>query len=290
MWLLLILSLRLHPEVINTSRAGDFMESFTLLDGDQILFGSSTKDLFIGIQPHHIMGEVYSSIASNSSDRILHRPGDRFRVQRQDLLLTYRQRGGAVVDSWQIPSDLCLDHNVFSTQQREAVIQINDTFTNSTRICWFLHFRRPVEFSISFPGGPVDSLLQIGDTSHLQPGSALINVRPGGARTGTLGTQQLVVLKAEPGYVNLTIRISSPIPFGDWTDRPSLFADRGQTAPANLPLYITSIRDVKLWIWTVLAGLVLFVLLFTAAILFFRPLRKLGLATGVTSTAKAKAD
>jgi hypothetical protein len=91
------------------------MESFTLLDGDRIAFHSSTKDLFIAVQPHHIMGEIYSSV---NDDVIRHQPGDRFLVRKQNLTLSYRDRGGAVVNIWQIPYGLCQDHNVFSTQQR----------------------------------------------------------------------------------------------------------------------------------------------------------------------------
>jgi hypothetical protein len=284
-WLFLLF-LRFYPEVINATRDGDFMESFTLLDGDRILFRSSTKDLFVAIQGHTIMGELYSTNGSNEADRIRHKPGDHFRVQGEDLVLTYRQRGGAGIDTWQIPSGLCSNHNIFSAQQREAIIQIDKTFSEPTTICWFLSFRKSVAFSVDFHIGTPDSYLQIGDTDNLRPDSTLLIVSPTTRRTGTLGTHQLIILKAQPGQINLSVRVSTSLPFADWTDSASLFVDRHQTVTDDLPLYIETIRSVKLWVWFVLFGTGLFVLCLTTAALFWRPGRKPGLTTEASEKEK----
>jgi hypothetical protein len=136
MHLFVLLFLRFHPDVINAVKEGSFMESFTLLDGDRVHFRGADKDIFVAVQPHHIMGSVYSSV---NNDVILHQPRDRFRVRGQDLILNYTYRGGAVVNTWQLPNDICHDHNVFSTQQREAVIKVQNRFDAPTRICWFLN-------------------------------------------------------------------------------------------------------------------------------------------------------
>jgi hypothetical protein len=294
--LVVLLFLRFHPDVINVVKEGSFMESFTLLDGDRVHFRGAGKDLFVAIQPHHIMGSVYSTVGE---DVILHNPRDRFRVRDQDLVLNYSYRGGAVVNAWQIPNDMCLNHNVFSTQQREAVIKVQNSFDTPTKVCWFLNFRKSVEFSLDFMKGPLNSSVQIGDTSNLAPGAKLLSVDPKGKLTGLLGKQQLIVLDTQPGEVDLSVHLASAIPFADWTDSPSLFQDRSAKDSndiSDLPLYLVTIRDVKLWIWGTLFGIVAFILLFTATILFFRPLRKLGLAgsdiNALTKAAlvKAKAD
>jgi hypothetical protein len=147
--------------------------------------------------------------------------------------------------------------------------------------------------------GSRNSSVKIGDTSNLAPGSKLLSINPEDKLTGSLGKQQLVVLDAQPGEIDLSVHVASAIPFADWTDSPSLFQDRGSNGSSqslDLPLYLVTIRDVKLWIWGTLFGIVAFILLFTATILFFRPLRKLGLAgsdiTALTKAAsvKTKAD
>jgi hypothetical protein len=144
---------------------------------------------------------------------------------------------------------------------------------------------------VDFLKGSIGSSIQIGDTSNLKDRASLWTVYPNGQLTGKLGEQQLVVLTVKQGEINVTVRISSSVHFGDWTDRPSLFGERGNNTTSDLPLYIETIRDVRLWIWIVLFGVVAFVIAFTAFILFFRPLRKLGWATIVsTGFPKTKTD
>jgi hypothetical protein len=275
MFVFAVLCLRFHPDVIDVVKEGDFMESYALLDGDRVQFRGANKDIFVAVQPHHIMGSVYSTIGGDSSDVIAHRPGDRFRVRDQDLLLTYSYRGGAVVNTWQIPDNVCKNHNIFSTQQREAVIKVQHFFSEEATICWFLNFRKSVEFSIDFIQGGNGSVVRIADTSVL-PGFITVNAPE--KLAGSLNKQQLIILEAHPGEIDLSVHVSSPIPFADWTDSPSLFLDRGESKEQNLPLYLITVRDVKMWIWGALLGIVGFILLFTGGILFSRPLRKFGLA------------
>ena len=125
---------RLDPPIKNENISGNFMGSMTILDRDRVAFCGEDKDLFIGVQPHHIMGTLFSSVISTSgaSDLVEHKPGDRFYVKNTNLLLNYTFRGGARIAVWQIPTGMCDDYNVFSTQQRSAVIEVNDNFEKDT--------------------------------------------------------------------------------------------------------------------------------------------------------------
>jgi hypothetical protein len=253
------------------------MESFTLLDKDRIDFKASNADLFVAVQPHHIMGAVYSTVAdANGTERRLrHDPGDRFFVRGQDLTLSYAERGGAVVNTWQLPPGLCRAYSVFSIQQREALVDVQATFSEATTICWFLNFRAPVNFSVEFVDGPAGSRVRLGDNSSFA--LAFHEIGPSGSLAGHAGAQNLIVLDAVAGRVNLSITVRSAVPFGDWTDAPSFFHPRGTAGGPQLPTYLLTVRDVKMWIWATLIGVVAAILLYTAILLFATPVKKLSL-------------
>jgi hypothetical protein len=267
----LFVALRLAPAVINTSRTGYFMESFTVLDQDRVEFKAANSDLFMAIQPHHMMGNVYTSVfrADGSADTIRHRVGDRFYVENQDLILQYSYRGGGVVNTWQLPRGFCKAHNVFSTHQREAVIAVHDDFSEPVTICWLLNFMTSVNFSVTFAKGSNTSRLRIGDNSSFA--ARFHEVGAGESLSGQLDRQQVIVLDAAAGHHDIVISIHSNIPFGDWTDSPSIFRPRGSDVSPALPMYIVTYRDVKQWICVLLFGIVASALLYTAFILFMSP-------------------
>jgi hypothetical protein len=274
MWIVaLFVGLRLAPPVINASRTGYFMESFTVLDQDRIEFKAANSTLFMAIQPHHMMGDVYTSVfqADGSTDRIHHRAGDRFYLANQDLVLEYSYRGGGVINTWQLPRGLCKAHSIFSTQQREAIISVHDDFPERVTICWLLIFRKSVNFSVTFSNGSRGSQLLIGDNSSFA--AQFHKVEAGKSLSGQLDRQQLVVLDAAAGRHDIVILIRSSVPFGDWTDSPSIFRPRGSDVSPALPMYITTYRDVKLWVWALLFGIVASILLYTAFILFMKPVK-----------------
>jgi hypothetical protein len=91
-----------------------------------------------------MMGELHSAIKPGDSldDVLRHVPGDRFRVTDETLVLNYSARGGAIVDIWHLSEGICHTHNVFSTQQREAYIRIDERFDYNRKICC-LQFQAP---------------------------------------------------------------------------------------------------------------------------------------------------
>jgi hypothetical protein len=270
--LILALSLRFSAPVIDAVRTGLFMETFTLLDPDRVLFKPSDSDLFVAIQPHYLMGEILSSLPRTNDTEMRHFPGDRFRVVNDEVLLRYESRGGAVVNTWQLPRGLCHNHNIFSTQQREAVITVQETFRDSARICWFLNFRWPVSFTVAFIDGPADARLRIGDNASLA--DHLIAVEPKKYVSGQLAGQHLIVLDSPPGEIDLSVAVTSSVPFADWTDSPSLFHDRGVSDTRVLPMFIVTVRNAKFWIWGVVYGFVALSLFYGATILFMRPMKR----------------
>jgi hypothetical protein len=288
MHLVAALALRFSPDVIDTVRTGTFMESFTLLDPDRIAFHGEDKDLFIAIQPHYLMGEIFSSVnnTDGTPDLMYHRPGDRFRVSDQRLVLRYSSRGGAVVNTWQLPRGLCRDHNIFSTQQRVAVISVQETFDAPTTVCWFLNFRRPVDFTVAFIDGPAGATVRIGDNESLSDG--LQQIDPKRYVVGHMAGQHLVVLDSPAGDVDLSIAVTSSVPFADWTDAPSLFGERGRPAPTGRPLYLVTVRNAKLWIWGVIYGVAAVAVFHGATILFMRPMKKLFLSVVSSSFSPTK--
>jgi hypothetical protein len=279
MWavVLFAVAFRLAPPLINAVKTGYFIESFTVLDKDRIEFKASNADLFLAIQPHHIMGEVHSTVtdANGTKSRIRHNPGDRFFVRRQDLTLNYAERGGAVINTWQLPPGLCQDYSVFSTQQRKALVDVQHTFSEPTTICWFLNFRDRVNFSVNFVEGPATSRVRVGDNSSFALG--LHEIAPKGSLAGHAAAQNLIVLDAVAGRVNLSIKVRSDIQFGDWTDTPSFFHPRGAPGGPQLPTYLFTVREVEMWIWGTLIGVVVLILLYSAILLFATPVKKLSL-------------
>jgi hypothetical protein len=272
-----VLAFRLAPPLMDTVKTGYFIESFTVLDKDRIEFRASNADLFLAIQPHHIMGEVYSTVtdANGTESRMRHDPGDRFFLRRQDLTLNYAERGGAVINTWQLPPGLCQDYSVFSTQQRKALVDVQNTFSEPTTICWFLNFRDPVNFSVDFVEGPAASRVRLGDNSSFAVG--FHEIKPKSSLFGHAAGQIVIVLNAVAGHVNLSIKIRSDIPFGDWTDTPSFFHPRGASGGPQLPTYLFTVRDVEIWIWATLIGVVALILLYTAILLFATPVKKLSI-------------
>ncbi|OHS94831.1 hypothetical protein TRFO_38974 [Tritrichomonas foetus] len=301
---------RLDPPILNLEKDGFFMDTYTLLDQDYVKIYGKNKDVFIAIQPHNIMGSIYSTVSPTSHDgknsnrdkkfngTVKHYVGDRFYVSNSDIFLNYTYRGGSVVNVFSLPRGLCdPEYSIFTTMQREAHISIDETFQEDRKICWFLNFKTPVEFEAIFHDGPKDSKLMIGDQKHLltnhwydiPPTKSILN--------GGLNRSNLIVLDAKKGHISLNISVTSGVPFADWTDRPSFFAKRNEllsykkaieginikcgditsNEPFNkdLKMYITTVRNVKIWIWAILCGIIASIFGFTVVIFFVKPIRKI---------------
>jgi hypothetical protein len=268
----LLLAFRLSPPLLNVTRTGYFMESFTLLDGDRLELEGHEKDIFVAVHPHHMMGELHSAINRDGSleDSIRHFPGDRFRVTDETLVLNYSSRGGAVINVWQLPEGFCHNHNVFSTQQREAYIRIDRKFDGKDKICWFFNFRRDVRASGVVIEGRRGVLVQAGDNASFCD-HGFDEMAEGTGLHSHLKDLILVVFEARPGNVEFEVSLESKVPYADWTDRPSLFHDRGSDEELDLPLYLVTVRDVQPWVWVAMAAPAAIILLYLATVLFLHP-------------------
>lgn len=268
-----------------------------MLDKDFLSISGDNKDIFVAIQPHSIMGRIYSTISKNNQiiDTIQHSVGDRFYVRNQDLLLNYTYRGGCVVHTWVLPHGMCdPDYTIYSSGQRYAKIEINEKFEENSKICWLLDFNKPVDFDASFNDGSSDSKLIIGDSKHLIT-KHFYEFRPKQKRTNLgLNRTHLVLLEASQGHVSLEIEFRSDIPYADWTDKPSLFVQRGKSSENNQkPMYLHTVRDVKLWIWALLFAMIGSIFGFTLIIFFVRPFKKIHRSLSqqdLTKAAKTKSE
>ena len=272
--LLLIVMFRLSPPVMNAVMDTDFIQSFTFLDRDHLTLKGTGKDLFVAVQPHHILGTVFSSVLDGSTTRDLrrHSPGDRFVVRDADIILNYTYRGGAVVDIWMLPQNMCSDVNIFSTQQRSAKIHVSEVFDRDTQLCWFLKFRRNVTWRATVQSG---AKAMIADNCTLRDP---VQIQEGSRMSGTAGAMHVIALHAKAHErVEFTAIINSTCPFGDWTDSPSRFHDRGDP-PLAEPCYIETDRSVANWIWAVLASVFVGIFGFTVVIFFIKPIHKLGVS------------
>jgi hypothetical protein len=72
----------------------------------------------------------------------------------------------------------------------------------------------------------------------------------------------MVVFQARPGNVEFYV---------DWTDRPSLFHDRGSDEEPDVPLDLETVRDVRSRVWGVMAAPAALILLYITTALFLRP-------------------
>ena len=263
---------------MNLTKTGNLMKSFTFLDRDQIEFRGESKDIFVGVQPHHRLGHLHSSIGTkdDSSEMILHKPGDRFYVRDKNLFLKYSFRGGAVVDVWMIPTGICHGRNVYSTQQRSAQIRLSDQFKDDRKICWFLKFRRNVTYHIDFKSSLNTSTVFITDEKMNEDEVSII--RSGRIADGSLSNMHVVVLHAKAqDEIDLTVNINSTVPFADWTDSPSYFVRRnklGMKVKANC--YLETDRSVATWIWLTVVSIFAGIFGFTLIIFFVRPIHKIG--------------
>ena len=278
MFLFFYLAFRLDPPILDVTRDDPFMDTFTLLDGDRVTITGGGKNVFVAIQPHNIMGHIFSTTVSKDSDSrtIEHKIGERFYVSDQDVILNYSYRGGAVLNVWSLPDDLCDPrYSVFSSQQREARIKVDAYFENDTKICWMLNFRTPVEMSASFEAENSSSELIVGDTKHMRT-KCWYFVRPGRPiLNGGLNRSSLVMLDAKKGRVKVDVELKSDIPYADWTDSPSFFVERGDHNQPDLPTYLETVRDVQLWIWILLCSIIASIFGFTLVIFFVRPIAKI---------------
>jgi hypothetical protein len=112
-------------------------------------------------------------------------------------------------------------------------------------------------------------------------------IEGGGSFEKELEGQLFVRLKSPAGKVNVEVLVKSEIPFGDWTDGPSLFRERGKAAPPDLPLYLETVRNVEAWIWALMALPGAVILCYIAKVLFFHPVRE-PLRTAIPVEAVAK--
>lgn len=168
------------------------------------------------------------------------------------------------------------------------MISVQESFDVPTTICWFLNFRRPVDFTVAFIDGPPGASVRIGDNESLADG--LQQIDPKRYVVGHLAGQHLIVLDSPVGDVDLSIAVTSSVPFADWTDAPSLFSERGASAPSGLPLYIVTVRNAKLWIWGVVYGLAAVAVFHGATILFMRPMKKLFSGMSIVEPIPIKAE
>jgi hypothetical protein len=101
-------------------------------------------------------------------------------------------------------------------------------------------------------------LVQLGDNTTFD-GHEFYEMMEGGGFCATLRGLSMVVFQARPGNVEFDV---------DWTDRPSLFHDRGSDEEPDVPLDLETVRDVRSRVWGVMAALIL---LYIATALFLRP-------------------
>lgn len=274
----LLFLFRLSPPVVDSVHEGSFMSSFTFLDRDRVEFNATSRDLFVAVQPHHMTGGLFSSVidSAGSHSLVKHRPGDRFRVRDVRLSMNFTYRGGAIVHAWQIPTGLCGERSVFSGQQREALIDIDEEFDRELNMCWFLQFRGTVNYSVKFAQSGVGSELTIMDDEAIK-GNTSVVVRSGETAAGVIGNSHIIALRVTPGRLHLRVVVSSNAQFGDWTDMPSKFMPRGDVKGRVMEdeMYVKTRRDVATWIWLSLASSLAGTFAFTVVFFFVRPIRKI---------------
>ena len=272
MFLSLLFCFRIDHPVRNEVRTGYEIDTVTFLDRDRIELRGKDTDVFVAAQSHHTLGHLFSSVIreNNTEDLIKHIAGDKFYVQKAGVVLNYTYRGGSRVSFWQIPSGLCGDYNIYSTQQRSAVIKVNDTFTEDTKICWFLNFRKSVTYDVSFRSASGASTVLVADQRLISSDSQAY-IKPGDAQSGQLGSTHVIALDAKAGPVDLEVNVNCDVDFGDWTDHPSFITKRGESAQPTKPMYIETNRQVAAWIWTALVGTFIAISTFTTLLFFAKP-------------------
>ncbi|KAK8886221.1 hypothetical protein M9Y10_041680 [Tritrichomonas musculus] len=284
LYLCFSLAIRLDPPPLNIYRDFDFMDTFTLLDKDSVTISGKERDIFVAIQPHSIMGHVFSTVYKNSIEKntIQHSVGERFYVSNQDLKINYSYRGGVVVHVWSLPRGMCdTSYTIYSAGQRSATIHLNEIFNEDTKICWLLNFKGPVDFDANFINGSQGSKLIVGDFKHLIT-KHFYEFQPGQNRNNNgLNKTHMILLNAKEGPTSINIDLKSQIPYADWTDNPSLFVKRGgkkskqQLENQEKNLYLETVRNVQTWIWLCLFGMFGSILGFTFIIFFIRPFKKI---------------
>lgn len=274
------LFVRLDPPPLNIHRDFDFMDSFTLLDKDSVSISGKNRDIFVAVQPHSIMGHIFSTVSTENNEQstLEHSVGDRFYVSNQDIQLYYSYRGGALVHVWSLPQGMCdTSYVIYSASQRSATIELNEVFNEDTKICWLLNFNTPVEFDAEFVNGSYDSKLIVGDFKLLIT-KRFYEFKPGqGRKENGLNRTHMVLLDAKKGPTSINIEIRSKIPYADWTDKPSFFVKRGEKnlEDQEKQFYLMTLRNVQPWIWACLFGMFGLILGFTFTIFFIRPFKKI---------------
>lgn len=240
------------------------MESFTMLDRDTLLLNATDHDIFVAIQPHTIMGNISSVVEYSNGEKtyIAHKNGDTFLIQDAKMTLYYTKRGGCTIKVWQIPKGMCSEYSIFSTQQREADIFIDDKFAEEKKICWFLAFRKQVSFQADHSE---NTKLYFGDNSGIAESSS-----------GLLNQTMMIALHAAPGHSLVKVHVQCNISYGDWTDSPRFFTPINQQNKfSTSPMYIETKRNVELWIWVVMFSILASLFTFTVVIFFIKPITKI---------------
>lgn len=267
------LSFRLDPEIIDIQRSTPFCEVFTILDGDKIKLNGFGMDIFVSIQPHFVLGTVYSIRTTKkgikwSTDRQNHTYGERFHVSDCEITIGYEGRGGSKVVIYMMPRGICDgSYTVFTSDQRNAHIKVDQNFGSSVQnICWLMSFSNPVDFSIDLQSDSPQTSIVLGDQKTLGTEQFFRFSRSAKYQAG-LNRTMFVSLNAT-GKVRFTADIESDSIIADWTDKPSVVIERGNSFPKLLPTYLVVERNIPIWVWCILFSLFLLIFTISACIFF----------------------
>lgn len=264
-------SFRLDPEIIDIHRSSPFAESFTILDGDKIKLDAFGKDVFVAVQPHFFLGNVYSTCTRNGISSVSkqnHSVGERFHVSDCEFTIGYEGRGGSKIVIYMMPHGLCDGaYAIYTSNQRKVIINLNKDFgSNLQNICWLMNYPDPVDFDIEIHADSPRSEVVLGDQKTLATGQ-YFHFNNNAKYHAGLNRTNFISLKAI-GKVHMTATINSDSILVDWTDKPSFITERGNNIPKSLPSYLEVERNIPIWVWSILFSIIFLVFMISVCIFF----------------------
>ena len=273
------LSFRLSPPVYNITRSST-IETFILMEKDNLQFIDNNTDLFLVFQPHRVMGDIFMNIETIFGNNKTFRCDSNtsfFITDYKKVSVYYQKRGATVVSFWQLPKGLCNMNSVYSTHQNEAYITINEIVPQQN-LCWFFNFRKKPIYSFIFNKGKYLMIAENLTRKVYQSPTILQNQ--------DISKNFVVILSPDnSGKADLKFNITSTIPYADWTDiihkfihiSPENINDFDfisknvsfqSNHSLNIEQYLFTKRIIKKWVIALMISFILLIFSYTT-ILFF---------------------
>lgn len=242
------------------------IKSYVLLHNDVINVKSDFNNLFVSVQTHYFIGKLYANITwedgSTTNFHYLYEK-DMLKINCTSISFKYVGRGGVSLTLWLIGKEFCNDVAIYSSHQRYAFIDINETF-GKTDMCWFLSFTT-ISFLNVFYSHNTNTKVNIfsNDFGMMISENTLNHL---------FDRNCIISLKVDSKTnVSLNIKSYSRVPYGNWTESTRYFktlTNYGVVNHRNIESdYLYTIRSIQPWIWSVF--LLLFFMIFGPVFVVF---------------------